>query len=117
MTSIQTNRLVLISDLLQITRPLAEISEQISSLSWDYDGNDVKLTRHHLLNALQRYLQASLLANDIEVWANLIESREDVSYQLGHEKQIADVLHELANPYLTQPLDSNRAAAICASLR
>lgn len=116
MTSHQINRLAVIRDLLEITRPLAEISAQLGALDWDYEGDGVELTRHHLVSALQRYLDNSLSASDIEVWANLIEAREDVSFEVGHDQQIEEVLHELANPLLTQTLDLSRAAALRASL-
>lgn len=116
MTSLQTNRLAAIRDLLEITRPLAEVSAQLSTLAWDYDGDGVILTRHHLLSALQRYLDNSMSASDIEVWANLIEAREDVSFEVGHGQQIEEVLHELANPFLTQSLTLSRAAALRANL-
>jgi len=46
MTSHQLNRLVVIRDLLEITKPLAEISAQLGALDWDYEGDGAKLTRH-----------------------------------------------------------------------
>jgi hypothetical protein len=112
----QINRLSVIRDLLEISRPLAEISAQLSTLDWDYEGDGEKLTRYHLASALQRYLDNSLSASDIEAWANLIEFREDVSFEEDHYQQIEKVLHELANPLLTQPLDLDRAAVLRASL-
>lgn len=117
MTFIQTNRLAVIRDLLEIAKPVAEISAKLSSLDWDYDEEGLKLRRSHLLNALERYLGNSLSAIDIEVWANLIETREDVYFEVSHAQQIEEVLHELANPLLTQPLDIPRATVLCASLR
>jgi len=68
------------------------------------------------VNALQRYLDRSLSANDIDVWANLIEAQRRCVFRGGHEQLIEDVLHELANPLLTQSLDLSRAATLCASL-
>lgn len=116
MTTPKTNRFAVIRDLLEIARPLTELAAQLGIVAWDYDGDGVKLTRLHLSSALQRYIDASLTASDIEVWANLIEAREDVSFEVGHDGKIEEVLHELANPLLTQSLDLNRAAAIRASL-
>ena len=80
------------------------------------EGDSAKLTRCHLASALQHYLDHSLSASDIEAWANLIEAREDVFFEVGHDSQIEEVLHELANPLLTQSLDLSRAAELRASL-
>jgi hypothetical protein len=85
-------------------------------MDWDYEGDGVELTRRHLSAVLQRYLQAVLSARDVEVWANLIEAREDVCFDANYEREIEEVLYELANPTLTQPLDRSRASSLIKTL-
>lgn len=105
-----------VTQLLCLTRPLNEIEAQLTAFDWDYEGVPVELTRRHLASVLQRYLQAILSAEDIETWANLIESREDVCFEPQFARQIEVVLNELANPTLTQPLEHRRAQVLLNGL-
>jgi hypothetical protein len=50
----------------------------------------------------------------VERWANLIEGREDISFEGKHEKWIAETVYELANPALTAQLDITRARELIA---
>lgn len=61
------------------------------------------------MTILRRYLEGTLSDKDIETWANLIEAREDICFETRFEKQTKEILYELANPTLTQPLDRKRA--------
>jgi hypothetical protein len=114
---IQSERLDAVRNLLILAKPLTEISVQLSNFSWDYDGEGLKLTRDHLRHALQRYLDGALSSIDVETWANLIEAREDIYFNAEDSTLIDDVLHELANPILTQSLDISRAAELLDLLR
>jgi len=116
MTSDEMKRLAVVSDLLELARPVEEIAAQLAAMEWDYEGDGVELARRHLSAVLRLYLEAALLAKDVEVWANLIETREDVCFEAGYEQQIEEVLYELANPTLTQPLDQGRASTLLETL-
>jgi hypothetical protein len=109
---IQSYRLEVVKNLLTLAKPLPEVSAQLSNFVWDYDGEGLKLTRSHLCHALERYLDGTLSAIDVETWANLIETREDIYFDADYSTLIDDVLHELANPTLTQSLDSTRSAEL-----
>ncbi|WP_290803968.1 hypothetical protein, partial [Aquidulcibacter sp.] len=69
----------------------------------------VRLTPDHFSNVLARYLRGEMSEVDVETWANLIEGRDDVEFDHSFEALVRDVLHELANPILTHPLDPARA--------
>ena len=112
----ETSRLAIVNDLIELTKPLDEIKTKLAEMGWDYDGAGVELKRRHLTAALQRFLQNSLSAKEIEFWANLIENREDVRPESHHEAQVEEVLHQLANPSLTQPLDRESALALIVRL-
>lgn len=112
----EMNRITMVRALLEFSMPLEEIIAQLAVMGWDYDGNGVELTRKHLTVILQRYLDGKLSSSDIEAWANCIEGREDIRFEIGLEQKIEDILYELANPLLTQPLDETRAEAILKKL-
>lgn len=116
MTTNEMNRLAVVRDLLELSKPLEEISAQLAAMRWDYDGDGIELTRSHLVAALRRYIDDQLSASDIEVWANGIEGREDIRFEAEWGQEVEDVLYELANPTLTQVLDRDRARVILDKL-
>jgi hypothetical protein len=109
MTPDEKFRLALVDSLLTMALPLADIAEQLAKLGWDYEGIGVRLTPDHFSNVLARYLRGEMSEVDVETWANLIEGRDDVEFDQSFEALVRDVLHELANPILTHPLDPARA--------
>lgn len=109
MTSSEMERLVVVRDLLELAKPLEKIMAQLAKMDWDYEGDGLDLTKRHLAMALQRYLRGELSDSAIETWANQIEGREDIQFEAGFEQDIKNVLYELANPALTQPLNHARA--------
>jgi hypothetical protein len=109
MTSDEKFRLALVDSLLTMALPLADIAKQLAKLGWDYEGIGVRLTPDHFSNVLARYLRSELSEVDVETWANLVEGRDDVDFDQTFEALVRDVLHELANPLLTHPLDPTRA--------
>jgi hypothetical protein len=68
--------------------------------------------RLHLVRIAERYLKGDLLANNIELWANLLEGRDDISFESGYEKELSNFVYELANPLLVGSLDGKRATEI-----
>ncbi|MGQ7934257.1 hypothetical protein [Paraburkholderia sp. D1E] len=116
MTSSGMDRLAVVRDLLELSRPLEKIMAQLAVFDWDYEGAGVKLTKKHLSMALQRYLRGEFSGFEIESWANQIEGREDIQFEADSVREIGDVLYELANPTLTQPLDYARAKTLLDEL-
>lgn len=116
MTSNEMDRLTVVRDLLELSRPLEKIMAQLAMLDWDYEGDGLDLTKRHLAMALQRYLQDELSDSDIESWANQIEGREEIQFEAGSEQEVENVLYELANPALTQPLDHARAKMLLEAM-
>lgn len=108
------DRSVVIENLLNLSSPLDDLRQQLSSFDWDFEGVAVVLNRHHVMDVLSRYLSGELTAAIVEQWANLLEGREDISFDRMHEKWIADTIFELANPVLTARLDMTRARELIA---
>lgn len=116
MTSEETRRLFLVDALLAMTMPLPEVIGQLAAMNWDYEGAGVELSSSHLIHALQRYLRDEISEEEIELWANQIEGRDDVWFEARFRERIEEVLYELANPLLTQPLDPQRAGELIRKL-
>ena len=116
MTIEKTRRHDLVRDLLELTLPLESIIRELAAMTWDYDGEGVELTQGHLASVLQRYLCGEVCEADIELWANQVEGRDDIQLDSRSESAIEEVLHELANPLLTQPLERIRAQQLLRKL-
>lgn len=103
------NRTEWLRALLVIDRPLGEIVSALAGFGWDSDEKLVVLNAEHFVSVGKRYLLGEINANEVTSWANAIECREDIAFDEEHEEMVREVLHELANPYLTQELSPDRA--------
>jgi hypothetical protein len=103
----------LLLDLLELKRPIKEIAAALSTYPWDSDSELVLLTPGGISEILRRYVDGNVTAGDVEHWANAIEGRDDIGIKPGATRAI---LHELANPVLTQPLTPSRATVLFAML-
>lgn len=95
---------------------LEDAARSLGKFPWDSDAGLVVLKREHVCRALSRYLQHQISVVDVEAWANVLESREDVDFEIGHEDLISNVVYELANPILTEILTEERARELLAKL-
>ncbi|MEA5534804.1 hypothetical protein [Crocosphaera sp. XPORK-15E] len=97
-------RLELLNALINFNQPLSKILPSLNTFKWDFEQELIILKRQHIIQILNRYLADELSVNDIENWANGIESREDIGYEENDEDFLINIIYELANPYLTQQL-------------
>lgn len=93
-------RLKALEDLLNFSLTTTELSKNLRSFSWDYDGEPVIILRIHVLDVLNRFIAGEIHSKEIENWANLIECREDLDAEHDFTKEINDVIFKLANPIL-----------------
>jgi hypothetical protein len=108
------DRSTVIENLVNFSRPLDELQRQLSGFDWDFEGVPIVLNLDHIVHVLRRYLSGELTASMVERWANLIEGREDLSFDNEHEKWITATIYELANPVLTAQLEIKRARELIA---
>ena len=109
-----TDRRTILCDLVELRRPLDEISFNLKQIPWDSEVPLVLLEQRHLASVLRRFRDNELSSRDVECWANIIEGREDISYEPN--SAAGKLLHELANPDLTAPLTPERAAGLLGSI-
>ena len=101
-------------DLVELARPLDEISINLRRFPFDCDFPLVILERRHIAAVLRRFVDGQLTGLDIEKWANAIEGRDDIGYD--PRSIVGMVLHELANLVLAEPMSSGRAAELLTSV-
>ncbi len=103
------DRFQVLNSLIKFNRPLGEITALLGEYTWDVDEGIVVLTTGDLINVLNRFVSGDLSQIDVESWANAIESREDIEFEHGHENSINDIIFQMANPYLSEPLTKDLA--------
>ena len=101
-------------DLALFASPLPSIQHSLSDFAWDSDELAM-LDKQNVLQVLRRFDAGELAGKDVEAWANAIEMRDDIGYD--RETAVWDVLYELANPTLTEPLTRERADVLASVLK
>ncbi|MDN3505823.1 MAG: hypothetical protein P0S96_01170 [Simkaniaceae bacterium] len=98
----------LIESLINFTAPIQSTLDKLSQYSWDSNEYEV-LKSFHIRTALMKYLSLQLSEQEIEDWANAIESREDIEFSSERTDLIENIIYELANPLLTSKFNRERA--------
>jgi hypothetical protein len=109
------SRQAILSSLIEFDAPLTDLKAALALISWDADPV-VTLTRQDIIAVLERFANSEINAAAVEDWANLVECREDIRFEPGHEKIISDAIHDLANPKLRGQL-ATIAPNVLSSLR
>lgn len=98
------DRRTILASLLAFDRPLSELNDALDGLEWSDEPVET-LRRKHIAAVVRRFASATLTAGEVEAWASLVESREDLGFEPRHEEAIADALFDLGNPDLQGALN------------
>jgi hypothetical protein len=108
-------RQAVLSSLIEFDAPLADLKAALALFSWDADSV-CTLTRRHIAAVLERLASREIDAADVEEWADMLECREDIRFEPGHEEMVSKTIFDLANPDLSGPVVAT-APAMLANLR
>jgi hypothetical protein len=92
--------------LVEYALPIEPVVSELLTYPWDCDSPLFVITPSHVTSILDRYLVGELTPAQVEHWGNLVEMRDDLD---AGEGIIREVIHELANPLLTEPLSKESA--------
>jgi len=106
----------LLDELLNFEQPIGHIKTALAEFPWDSDVELAFLSARHFENLLKLYLDDSTTVSEVESWANAIEGRDDIGFASDNKKILRELIHELANPLLTQPLTKKRARELLNQL-
>lgn len=95
----------------------ADIINDVKALPWDMEQELATLRRDDVTSVLKRYLAGELDRADLEVWADLIEGREDIGLERGYDDVLKDIIYELANPTIMPEFSRARAEEWVRRLR
>ncbi|PYJ54799.1 MAG: hypothetical protein DME82_09910 [Verrucomicrobia bacterium] len=111
-----TSRAELLRKLVEYPPDIEAVAAKLREFPWDSEERLVCITRAHLMEILERFLVGELTAEQVERWADLLEMREDIEFEDGRFGVPREVFHELANPYLTEPLTETSAVRMRSAL-
>jgi hypothetical protein len=65
---------------------------------------------------IERFNSQQIDADELSNIAEALELADEVTYELGHEKEIADVLFELSSPEANGPITLSKCANLLVQL-
>jgi hypothetical protein len=92
----------------ELLKALVEMREPISGL--------LDITPQHVIMVLTKYVDGHIESGVVQEWADSIHVRDDIDLDPMHEQSLRGALHELANPYLVQPLTVSSARRLIEKL-
>jgi hypothetical protein len=110
-----TRRQEVLQALLAAQRPLEDVAKQLASFEWDSDEL-VELRAEHVVAVLERFLRGDLRAEDVHMWADLVEGRDDIGLEQAHQEALKQAIFQLATPELEGPLGEAMARRLIAEL-
>jgi hypothetical protein len=102
-------RAELLRAIVEYALPVDTAVAELGSYPWDCDEPIFVVTRAHVTSIVERDLSGELTSEQVERWGDLLEVREDVEFEPAAEKTVREVIWELANPLLTEPLSKTSA--------
>jgi molecular chaperone GrpE (heat shock protein) len=116
MTQNNQERLELLSRLVRVEGDITSLATALNRFEWDFEGTPFILTKEAVKNALSKFIQDLLTVDDMLLWAETLELREDVDYLDNEESTVSEVMHVLANPDLEGKMTKELSRKLLAKL-
>lgn len=97
-----------LEDLLLLRLSPIEAQQGLRAFAWDSEVL-VTLTRHHLVRVLDQYLDERLSAAAVELWAEVVEGRDDIALESGYEDLLKETIFQLATTVINTELSPSKA--------
>jgi len=109
MAEIDADRLEALEDLVLLRRPIADAVRRLREFCWDSETDYVTLTRRDVGRVLDAFLDRQLNTGAVTLWADALESREDIGFESGFEDGLKEFIFTAANPAINEPIDVETA--------
>jgi hypothetical protein len=117
MFTYMTDRSELIKGIAQIGANYSDYKMEIQKYPWDCDSELYFLTKEDLLSVFSRFQSGELDSVTIEKWANFLECRDDLGYQIEHEDDLREIIFLLANPVINYSIDAKLVTELTEEIR
>ncbi len=108
-TATRAERVAALRDLVSLARPINEALTVLGSLAWDSDEELVTLTRSDVLNVLRMFLAQDLGVDELKLWAEALEGRDDLAFEPGFEEELQQSVFEFSTPEINEPVSPELA--------
>jgi hypothetical protein len=102
----------LLEALLGFEQPIDQLKTALAAFPWDSDTELALLSVSHIANVLNRFVTGHTSGIEVEEWANAVEGRDDIGFESQNEQVLHELIYELSNPLLTQPLTRERGVEL-----
>lgn len=108
------NRKDILKDLILFKANLSDLQNELSQYSWDIEEPILMISIHDFSDVLKRCIENKINFDDLVRWANIIECRDDLDFEV---KEIQEIVFELANPEINGEITKERLKEIFNELQ
>ncbi|PWU04495.1 MAG: hypothetical protein C5B43_04475 [Verrucomicrobia bacterium] len=109
------NRKKILNHLIHFDLPLNEVQNQLNEYEWNSEILIV-LEKKDLILILKKYLNDLISKEELELWANMIESRDDIGCGKSDFNLIKEIVFIIANPSISMKLTKTNVIKILEKL-
>lgn len=106
----------LLNKLINLDESIEFLNSKLAKFGWDSNEDLVLLKKEQVLKILNKFLKGKISQVDIENWAEAIECREDIGFEVENEKIIGQIIFDLANSGVTGILSEAKAKMLIKKL-
>jgi len=99
------SRAEILMDIVQFKGNLSDLQIELSIYSWDVEVPILIINKDVFLNVLKKFIDKNTSFEDIENWANVIECRDDIGFEV---EKMQEIIFELANPEIQEKISKER---------
>jgi hypothetical protein len=99
-------RLAAVRDLIELRNSLSNCRSRLARFPWDFNGEPVLLSRSNVEAVLKSFLEGRINSGALEEWADLLELRDDVTYEASHREWLHLVVWTLSDQNLNGAISS-----------
>jgi len=113
---VERTRRDILRDLVALSAPVPDLRAELADYPWDSDEVLVVLSAADALDVLDRLARGDITAGDCATWADALGMRDDVGVESASKNALKQMLFEISNPELFEPLTPAFAASWRARL-
>ena len=108
------NRKDILTDLVFFKADLSELQNELFQYPWDVEEPILILSKEDFTNVLNRCIENEITFTDLVSWANVIECRDDLDFEV---EEMQEIVFELASPEINGEITRERLQEIINELQ
>ena len=88
------------------------LNSELTKFNWDSKEDLVLLKKEQIVKVLIKFLNEEIGHFEVQAWAEAIECREDIGFEIFDKKLIKQIIFDLANPDLEGILTKDKAKTL-----